>query len=310
MKIAIVVAAILIAAWVAILAIRPDLVRPALAKKSDIYGLAPGMTSEEVDKLITQRKYRCRQVQDAVVIDCIIEGNRVSIALDGADDKRFVRRITAEIASDRGPEATVRADLGTVRMPRRRRRRTETGCGRSARASSSAMTALPLRCSMNNWMARAARSRLIHLDVGGLDDRPPFRDFGLLPGAERFRRRAGRAGGICRPRFSSCLRTAGSSSASTAAALSFAMISFGVPFGTQSPDHSVMWKPGRPASSTVGMSGADCDALGVGDGIGADLAGADLADRVGGLVDDDVDLAGDEIVQRRGRCRDTARIAA
>jgi hypothetical protein len=109
MKVAIVAAAILVAAWVSILAIRPDLVRPALVKKSDIYGLTPGMTSEDVNKLITQRKYRCRQVQDAVVIDCNIEGNRVSIALDGADDKRFVRRITAELVSDRDPEATVRA---------------------------------------------------------------------------------------------------------------------------------------------------------------------------------------------------------
>ena len=109
MKIAIVVAAILVAAWVSILTFRPDLVRPAQAKKSDIYGLAPGMTLEEVDKLITQRKYRCRQVQDSLVVDCNIEGNRVSIALDGASDKRLVGRITAEIASDRGPDATVRA---------------------------------------------------------------------------------------------------------------------------------------------------------------------------------------------------------
>ena len=88
------------------------------------------------------------------------------------------------------------------------------------------------------------------------------------------------------------------------------MISFGVPFGTHRPDHSVMLKPGSPASSAVGMSGADASALVVGDGIGADRAGADLVDGVGGLVDDDVDLAGDEIVQRRARCRDTARIAA
>lgn len=108
MKIAIVVVAILVAAWVAVLAVRPDLLRPALVRKSDIYGLAPGMTAEEVDKLITQRKYRCRQAQDSSV-DCNIEGNRVSIAFDGAGDKRVVRRITAELASDRGPEATVRA---------------------------------------------------------------------------------------------------------------------------------------------------------------------------------------------------------
>ncbi len=109
MKIAIVVVAILVAAWVAVLAVRPDLLRPALVKKSDIYGLAPGMTAEEVDKLITQRKYRCRQVQDSPVVDCNIEGNRVSISLDGAGDKRVVRRITAELASGRGTEAMVRA---------------------------------------------------------------------------------------------------------------------------------------------------------------------------------------------------------
>src|SRR6186713_2595163 len=48
------------------------------------------------------------------------------------------------------------------------------------------------------------------------------------------------AGGICKPRFSSCLRTAGSFRASTAAAFSFATTSFGVSLGTQRPDHSVM----------------------------------------------------------------------
>ena len=35
------------------------------------------------------------------------------------------------------------------------------------------------------------------------------------------------------------------------------MISFGVSFGTHSPYHSVATKPGRPASSAVGMSGED-----------------------------------------------------
>jgi hypothetical protein len=109
MKIAIVVAAILIAAWASILAIRPDLVRPGLARKFDLYGFAPGMTLEEANKLIAQRKYRCRQVQDSPVVDCNIEGIRVSIALDGADDKRLVQHITAELGSDRGTEATVRA---------------------------------------------------------------------------------------------------------------------------------------------------------------------------------------------------------
>ena len=117
MKIAIVVAAILVAAWVSILTFRPDLVRPAQAKKSDIYGLAPGMTLEEVDKLITQRKYRCRQVQDSLVVDCNIEGNRVSVALDGASDKRFGP------AHHRGARFRPRSggdgarDLGAVQRP-------------------------------------------------------------------------------------------------------------------------------------------------------------------------------------------------
>ncbi len=55
MKIAIVVAAILLAAWAAVLAIRPDLFRPALVRKSDIYGFVPGMPLEDVNKLITQQ---------------------------------------------------------------------------------------------------------------------------------------------------------------------------------------------------------------------------------------------------------------
>src|SRR3569833_3324630 len=47
-------------------------------------------------------------------------------------------------------------------------------------------------------------------------------------------------GGICKPKFSSCLRTAGLFWASAAAAFNLATTSFGVSLGTQSPDHSVM----------------------------------------------------------------------
>ena len=49
--------------------------------------------------------------------------------------------------------------------------------------------------------------------------------------------------GISRPRSSSRRFTAGSASASTTAALSRATMSLGVPFGTQSAFHNVMWKP-------------------------------------------------------------------
>src|SRR5258705_13241352 len=97
----------------------------------------------------------------------------------------------------------------------------------------------PLRSPMPRCTGGGRYRELVHLDVGGLEHRPPFLNLGFLPGAERLPA-SWSFGGICNPRFSSCLRTAGSVSASTAAALSFVTISLGVPFGTQRPDHSVM----------------------------------------------------------------------
>jgi hypothetical protein len=108
MKIAIVVATILLAAWAAVLAIRPDLFRPALVKKSDIYGFVPGMTLEEANKLITQRKYRCRQLPDAHALDCDINGVKTLIAVDSKSDSHRVQRITAELGSSHDQAATVR----------------------------------------------------------------------------------------------------------------------------------------------------------------------------------------------------------
>ena len=68
-----------------------------------------------------------------------------------------------------------------------------------------------------------------------LDDRPPFLGIGLTS--------APSASGVCcsrgkisRPRSASRDRTAGSASASTAAALSLAMMSFGVPLGAKNPN--------------------------------------------------------------------------
>ena len=100
-----------------------------------------------------------------------------------------------------------------------------------------------------------AGTRSLAFDVGRLDDGPPFLDFGLLKGAER-----GRcllvARGISRPWSTMRERTAGSARASTTAALSLAITLLGAPLGTHSPHHREMWNPGRPASSTVGISGA------------------------------------------------------
>jgi hypothetical protein len=109
MKIAIVLTALCLAAFAATLAVRPDLFRPALVRKSDIYGFVPGMPLDDANKLITQRKYRCRQLPDAYVVDCNIDGAKVSITVDGASDRHPVQRIKAELGSGRDPAATVRA---------------------------------------------------------------------------------------------------------------------------------------------------------------------------------------------------------
>ena len=75
---------------------------------------------------------------------------------------------------------------------------------------------------------------------------------------------APRASGVCRARGkTSCAssasraRTLGLAKASVTAAFSLAVIFFGVPLGSQSPCHCEMSNPGNPASSSVGMSGAE-----------------------------------------------------
>src|SRR3984957_9960169 len=59
------------------------------------------------------------------------------------------------------------------------------------------------------------------------------------------------------PRSSNRFCTDGSASTARKVALSFSTMSFGVSFGTQSPYQSEAVKPGRPASSTVGILGDD-----------------------------------------------------
>jgi hypothetical protein len=75
------------------------------------------------------------------------------------------------------------------------------------------------------------------LDVRGLDDRPPFLDFGSLERAECLRCLL-LARKISCPISASRARTAGSSNASFAAALSLLMTSIGVRLGAQSEYHT------------------------------------------------------------------------
>lgn len=107
MKIAIVLTGLLLAAFAATLAVRPDLFRPAQVKRTDLYGFVPGMTLEDVNKLITQRKYRCRQLPN-YILDCDVNGIKTSIAVDGTSDKHPVRRITAELGANHDQTATIR----------------------------------------------------------------------------------------------------------------------------------------------------------------------------------------------------------
>src|SRR4051794_26571960 len=68
MKIAIVVAGVIVVAAAVLVAVQPSFLKPAslaLVQKSDILGFSPGMTFDETNKLITQRRYRCRQLRDS-----------------------------------------------------------------------------------------------------------------------------------------------------------------------------------------------------------------------------------------------------
>ena len=162
----------------------------------------------------------------------------------------------------------------------------------------------------NLEMRLSGFGRSIHLDVGGLDHRPPFCDLGLLPGAERFRRRACPSAASAGRDFRAACARPDRSAPRPPPRSTWRRCPSACPWAPTGRTTASCGSPACRASSTGRNVGRRGDALVVGDGIGADVAGAHLADRVGGLVDDDIDLAGDEIVHRRRRCRDTARIAA
>ncbi|WP_431206603.1 hypothetical protein ACQ86E_30345 [Bradyrhizobium betae] len=108
MKIAIVIAGLIVVAIAALVAIQPGFLKPAslaLVKKSDILGFSPGMTFEETTKLVTQRRYRCRQLRDSHTLECAVDGARVTVDSDDIDDRHPIRRVTAEL-NNPGPQET------------------------------------------------------------------------------------------------------------------------------------------------------------------------------------------------------------
>ncbi|MCP3399743.1 hypothetical protein [Bradyrhizobium sp. CCGB20] len=112
MKIAIVLAGLIVVAVAAVVAIQPSFLRPAslaLVKKSDILGFSPGMTSDETDKVVTQRRYRCRQLRDSYTLECAVDGAKLTIDSDEVDAKHPIWRVKAELISPGPQEAAVKS---------------------------------------------------------------------------------------------------------------------------------------------------------------------------------------------------------
>jgi hypothetical protein len=105
-------------------------------------------------------------------------------------------------------------------------------------------------------------------------------------------------GTICCPRLTSRSRTAGSASASTAAALSFAMISRGIPFGANSavPDGTV--EPGQSGLVHRGNLRGHREAALAHHCKGFDVTAANLRQGRGLIRENHINLAGDETLHR------------
>jgi hypothetical protein len=112
MKIAIVVAGLIVAAIAALVAIQPDFMKPAslaLVKKSDILGFSPGMTFEETSKVVTQRRYRCLQLRNTHTLECAIDDAKVTIDSDEADARHPIWRVTANLKTTGSQDAAVKS---------------------------------------------------------------------------------------------------------------------------------------------------------------------------------------------------------
>ena len=111
MKIAIVLAGVIVLVVAALVAIQPDFLKPAsltMVKKSDIFGFSPGMTFDETNKLVTQRRYRC-QGRSTYVLECEINGAKVTITSDESDAMHPIRRVHAELNNQGPRDAAVKS---------------------------------------------------------------------------------------------------------------------------------------------------------------------------------------------------------
>ncbi|MBR0901380.1 hypothetical protein [Bradyrhizobium liaoningense] len=112
MKVAIVLAGLVIVAVAAIVAVQPGFLKPAslaVVKKSDMFGFSPGMTFDETSKLVTQRRYLCRQIRGSYTLECEINGAKVTVYSDEADAKHPIWRVSAELSNPGPQDAAVKS---------------------------------------------------------------------------------------------------------------------------------------------------------------------------------------------------------
>jgi len=112
MKVAIVVAGLIVVVVTALVAIQPNFLKPAslaLVKKSDIFGFSPGMTFEEASKLVSQRHYLCRQSRGSHTLECDINGAKVTVDSDEADARHPIWRVNATLNNPGAEEAAVKS---------------------------------------------------------------------------------------------------------------------------------------------------------------------------------------------------------
>ncbi|PSO17199.1 hypothetical protein [Bradyrhizobium sp. MOS003] len=112
MKVAIVIAGLIVVAVAALVAIQPSFLKPAslaLVKKSDIFGFSPGMTFDETSKLVSQRRYLCRRSHDSYTFDCDINGAKVSVDSDETDARHPIWRVKAELNNPGAQDAAVKS---------------------------------------------------------------------------------------------------------------------------------------------------------------------------------------------------------
>ena len=112
MKVAIVVAGLIVVAVAAIVAIQPSFLKPASlahVKKSDIFGFSPGMTFDETNRLVSQRRYVCRSSPGSYTLECDVNGTKVTVDSDEADDRHPIWRVHATLGNPGPQEAAVKS---------------------------------------------------------------------------------------------------------------------------------------------------------------------------------------------------------